>query len=81
MVNLYLTRHGETEENLKGVLQGQSNGTLSPLGLRQAESLALRMESVPLEAIISSKLSRSVITAEAVAARHQCALCRDGAAE
>ena len=30
MVNLYLTRHGETEENLKGVLQGQSNGTLSP---------------------------------------------------
>ena len=39
-VRLYLTRHGETLENRRHVLQGQLPGTLSDTGLRQASTLS-----------------------------------------
>ena len=35
-IDLLLTRHGETIENQRYVLQGQLPGTLSPLGKEQA---------------------------------------------
>ena len=35
-IDLLLTRHGETIENQRHVLQGQLPGTLSPLGKEQA---------------------------------------------
>lgn len=68
-VRLYLTRHGETLENRRHVLQGQLPGTLSDTGLRQSEELAQRMEGVALDAVVASDLARSVRTAEVVARR------------
>lgn len=66
-ITLLLTRHGETIENKKNILQGQLPGTLSELGIQQAEELAKRLLDVPLDVIISSDLSRSYKTAEIVA--------------
>ena len=66
-ITLLLTRHGETIENKKNILQGQLPGTLSELGIQQAEELAKRLVEVPLDVIISSDLSRSYKTAEIVA--------------
>lgn len=67
MVELYLARHGETEDNLKHILQGRKDSRLSPHGVEQAQDLARRMEQIPLDVILSSELSRSRLTAAAVA--------------
>ena len=70
MVEVILSRHGETLENQAGLLQGQLPGTLSPKGKEQAEELAERLAGERLDAVVSSDLARSVDTARAVAARH-----------
>ncbi len=69
-VVLLLTRHGETLENRRHVLQGQLPGTLSPLGCRQAEELAVRLQDEPLDVVVCSDLARSYDTACAVARLH-----------
>lgn len=68
-ISLLLTRHGETLENQRHVLQGQLPGTLSPLGLEQAELLAEKLVDEPLDVIVSSDLERSYRTALAVGLR------------
>lgn len=70
MVELILSRHGETLENQRHLLQGQLPGTLSPLGLQQAEDLAERLKNETIEAVVCSDLDRSYRTAQAVAQRH-----------
>lgn len=69
-MQLYLVRHGQTEENVRHVIQGQLPGRLSPLGLEQAEHLGVRFQNVPLDMVISSDLHRAVQTAEAIALPH-----------
>ncbi|MFQ6617233.1 MAG: histidine phosphatase family protein [Fidelibacterota bacterium] len=39
-MKIYLIRHGETEENLRGIVQGHFPGKLTPKGIIQAEKLA-----------------------------------------
>ena len=65
---MYLCRHGETEANLAGVLQGQSESDLTPKGRAQAELLAtaLARRCVAGAAVYSSDLRRAVDTANAV---------------
>ena len=67
-IHLLLTRHGETLENQRHILQGQLPGTLSPLGISQAESLAERVSGEALDAVVCSDLARSYDTA-CIAAR------------
>ena len=70
-MNLYLVRHGQTQENLQGVVQGQTDGALSALGQAQARLLAERFRDVPLDAVITSDLGRAFETAAAIAAAHE----------
>ena len=65
-----VVRHGETEENLQGILQGQRDTKLNELGLRQAECVAERLKHEALDLVFSSDLSRARITAEKIAAYH-----------
>lgn len=53
-----ITRHGETEENIKGILQGQNPGTLSKTGIEQAIRLAERLKDDGFDAIYHSDLRR-----------------------
>lgn len=64
---LLLTRHGETLENKRDIMQGHMPGTLSPLGIRQAEQLAVKLEDEEIDVIVCSDLKRSVDTAEIIA--------------
>ncbi|WP_375754436.1 histidine phosphatase family protein [Corallococcus exercitus] len=64
-----LLRHGETEWNALGRLQGHLNSSLSREGLRQAEALAARLATLPFQALYSSDLDRAVQTAARIAAR------------
>ncbi len=67
MIRLYLIRHGETEFNLQGRIQGQSDSPLTLLGMRQAEAIAKRLSEDRFSAIYSSDLTRARQTAEVIA--------------
>ncbi len=61
-----LIRHGETLENLAGILQGQGVGRLSENGLRQARCAALRLADEHFDRIYSSDLPRAMETAAVI---------------
>lgn len=69
-MRLLIARHGATLHNLEARFTGQIDAPLSPLGERQAEALASRLQSMRLDAIVSSDLSRARRTADAIAQRH-----------
>lgn len=70
-MRLIIVRHGESEWNRIHRYQGQLDAPLSDLGLRQAEALAERLKTEPLDHIYSSRLQRAARTAEAIAAHHR----------
>ena len=61
---IYIVRHGETEHNLNGIMQGQSNSPLTENGQRQAREREESLRRVHFDAIFSSDLGRTVQTAE-----------------
>ncbi len=69
-MKLIITRHGETEENKKGILQGHLPGKLTKLGLEQARKLSLRLKEEKIDAIYSSDLARASDTAKEIAKFH-----------
>jgi probable phosphoglycerate mutase len=64
---LFLFRHGETDWNREGRLQGHTDTPLNANGLAQADALAQSLRSRRLEAVVSSDLSRARTTAQIVA--------------
>jgi len=68
MAIVLLVRHGRTEANATGVLAGRTEGVdLDDTGRAQAAALAERLAPVPLAAVVSSPLLRTVSTADALA--------------
>jgi probable phosphoglycerate mutase len=69
---LYLIRHGETEHNRRGIIQG--GGVDSPLnerGRAQADALAERFRTKTVDALYASTLQRARQTADILAQPHQ----------
>jgi len=66
---LFLFRHGETDWNREGRLQGRTNPPLNATGLAQAEALTEKLRPHGLEAIVSSDLLRAWTTGQIVAER------------
>jgi len=66
--SLIVFRHGETNWNKKGIIQGRSNIPLNQTGIQQSYELAhnLKAKNYPLDVIITSPLSRAKQTAEIV---------------
>jgi broad specificity phosphatase PhoE len=69
MTTLLLVRHGETDWNASGLLQGHSDQPLNDFGRRQARELADRLEGDGVAAVYASDLSRAKETAEIVGAK------------
>ena len=67
--HILLLRHGQTDANASGKLQGHQPTPLNLNGIRQANLLAERMaaHSPPVELIISSDLPRATETAAPIA--------------
>lgn len=63
---LFLFRHGETNWNREGRLQGHTDTPLNATGLAQAQALAERLLPHRLDAVVSSDLSRARNTAKIV---------------
>jgi len=67
MTHLCLIRHGQTDWNLEGRYQGQSDVPLNETGLAQAGSLITKLNGHSFNAIYSSDLKRARQTAEPIA--------------
>jgi broad specificity phosphatase PhoE len=67
---LLLVRHGETEWNAARRFQGHRDSPLTERGRWQAGRLADRLTPLPLAAVYSSDLERTMATATIVAAPH-----------
>ncbi|MCH5252915.1 MAG: histidine phosphatase family protein [Lachnospiraceae bacterium] len=64
---IYLVRHGETDWNQDGRIQGREDIELNENGMTQARALAEMFANIKLDSIASSPLLRAVETARTVA--------------
>ena len=69
MTELLLVRHGETDWNASGRLQGHTDRPLNEYGRRQARELAERLAGDGISFVYASDLARARETAEIIAAR------------
>jgi broad specificity phosphatase PhoE len=69
MTRLLLVRHGQSEWNAAGRIQGQIDIQLDKAGLQQAQRIADRLADETVAAIYSSPLQRAKVTANAIAVR------------
>ncbi|HET6826172.1 MAG TPA: histidine phosphatase family protein [Amnibacterium sp.] len=67
MTDLVLVRHGETEWNRLGRVQGLSDIPLNETGRRQAREAGRRLRSQHWDAVAASPLARAAETAEIIA--------------
>lgn len=63
-LELWLIRHGETNWNAEGRIQGQMNSQLTPKGIQQAEVLRRRLERQSFDYVYSSDSDRAQHTAQ-----------------
>lgn len=63
---IYLIRHGETEWNVIGRIQGNRDIPLNDNGRRQALETKKELDNIPIDLIISSPLKRTKETAEII---------------
>lgn len=66
ITKIYLVRHGETNWNLEGRLQGQLNIPLNQKGCLQAHCVADYLQAVNFQKVFSSSLIRAKTTAEII---------------
>ena len=68
MLKIYLTRHGQDEDNSNGILNGRRDSILTKLGVEQAQKLAEKIKDAGLNfsKVYSSPLARAYTTAEII---------------
>ena len=71
MTTLYLVRHGETVDNARQIMQGQTQGELNATGISQAEALRDKLSDIHIDAFVSSDLYRSIQTCRILAQGRQ----------
>ncbi|MDP2750768.1 MAG: histidine phosphatase family protein [Nanoarchaeota archaeon] len=73
-MKLIIVRHGETEANLKSIVQGHLHGKLTKKGRQQAKCVALRLKDEKIDLILSSDLKRAIDTAKEIKGYHKAPL-------
>ena len=71
---LYLIRHGQTDWNVKGITQGETDIPLNSEGIKQAHDLRKTLKDIQFDAVFSSDLIRAKRTAEIIAADQELAV-------
>lgn len=69
MLKIYLARHGQDQDNVRGILNGHRDEPLTELGENQAQELAQKIKAanIKFNKIYSSPLIRTNRTAEIIA--------------
>ena len=65
-MKIYVIRHGETDANKNGVLQGSSNWPLNEDGIKLAKITGEKMKDIKFDVCFSSPLDRAKQTAQLV---------------
>ncbi|MCX6745923.1 MAG: histidine phosphatase family protein [Candidatus Parcubacteria bacterium] len=71
---LYLVRHGETEWNKNGIIQGQLDSPLTNEGIKQVQQIADELKDIHFDVIFSSDLHRAKKSAEIIKLERQLAI-------
>ena len=66
LTTIYIVRHGETEWNIKHLMQGHLDSPLTQAGEQQAKDIALRLKHIHFDEVFSSDLFRAKRTAETI---------------
>lgn len=67
MITIYVARHGQTEYNVLGRIQGQIDTPLTDGGYKNAFLVADKLKGLKFDHIYSSDLGRAFITAHVIA--------------
>lgn len=70
-MNLYLVRHGQTDWNRDGRVQGRADQPVNALGGAQSRAVGSYLSGRPLAAVYCSPALRARQTAEPIAAHHE----------
>jgi len=76
-MNLYVVRHGQTDWNIQGKIQGTTDIELNSTGINQAKQVAELLKNVKLDVIYSSPLKRTVDTAKIINQYHNSNIIKD----
>ena len=75
LTTLYIVRHGESDGNVRHILQGQINSSkLTENGKKQARTLGKKLSQIPFAAVFSSDLTRAKQTAQLIALERKLAV-------
>lgn len=64
-VTIYIVRHGETDWNKEGRIQGSTDNSLNAKGKEQAAAIAAQLGLISIDQIYTSGLSRAIQTGDA----------------
>jgi 2,3-bisphosphoglycerate-dependent phosphoglycerate mutase len=67
-------RHGQTEWNKLGLIQGHKDSPLTELGIEETKKLAQKFKNIKFDYVFSSDLMRAKRTAEIIALEHKLAV-------
>ena len=59
LARVYMIRHGETNENASGIVQGQLDTRLNENGIYQARIVGQELKDVPFKQAFTSDLQRA----------------------
>ena len=65
-MRIYFTRHGETEWNRAGIIQGQDDSPLTEEGIEMGKILREKCKDIHFDAVYSSDLGRAYDTAKII---------------
>jgi broad specificity phosphatase PhoE len=65
-MRIYITRHGETQWNKLGRMQGWKNSDLTEKGIENARKLGKSLEAIPFDIVYTSPSGRTIETAKLI---------------
>mmetsp|Transcript_19353 Transcript_19353/g.18482 ORF Transcript_19353/g.18482 Transcript_19353/m.18482 type:complete len:178 (+) Transcript_19353:14-547(+) len=65
-MEVWMIRHGQTEDNLQDIIQGSMQGKLTDLGMEQAKIVGNKLSTQKFSIAYSSDLKRAVDTSEII---------------
>ncbi len=77
MTEIYLIRHAQAEGNVYRMMQGHWDGDVTDIGMRQINALAERFKDKDVDAVYSSDLHRTMLTASAITKYHPLSIIPD----
>ena len=71
-MKVYVVRHGQTDWNLEGKMQGKTDIELNQEGIEQAKIISEKINEYNIDLIVSSPLKRTSKTAEIINEKLKC---------